>query len=104
MNIKDNNMMNNMKMEKPKQKINISFKTSRGFNKNIIVDYGTSICDMIKKYFNEIGKPELFGNKDICFIYNARKLNPHDNSKVENFFPFLTDKIILINDLLGLIS
>ena len=31
MNIKDNNMMNNMKMEKPKQKINISFKTSRGF-------------------------------------------------------------------------
>ena len=52
----------------------------------IIVDYGTSICDMIKKYCNEIREPELFRNKDISFIYNGCKLNHHDNSKVENLF------------------
>ena len=85
MNIKDNNMMNNIKMEKPKQKINVFFETISGFKKLIKVDYGTSICDMIKKYFKEIGKPELFfRNEDISFIYNACKLNRHDNSKVEN--------------------
>ncbi len=101
MNIKDNNMMNNMKIKKPKQKINVCFETISRFKKLIIVDYGTSICDMIKKYFNEIGRPELFGNKYICFIYNASKLNPYDNSKVENLFPetFLIHKII-VHDLL----
>ena len=87
MNIKDNNMMNNMKMEKSKQKINVLFEATNGFKKLIKVDWGTYICDMIKKFLNEIGKPELFGSEKIYFMYNSYKLNLYDNSKVENLFP-----------------
>ena len=87
MNIKDNNMMNNMKMEKSKQKINVLFEATNGFKKLIKVDWGTYICDMIKKFLNEIGKPELFGSEKIYFMYNSYKSNLYDNSKVENLIP-----------------
>ena len=80
------NPMNNIMIEEPKNKINTLFETPSGFKKSIIVDYGTSVSDMIKKYFNEIGKPELFRNDKICFLYDACKLNCDDNTKVENFF------------------
>ena len=87
----NNNLMNNMKnmeVQNPKEKaFNVLFSTRYGKTINIIVKHGTSINDLIKKFFAEIKKPELIKRKeDICFLYNASKINIDSKEKVENFF------------------
>ena len=58
-----------------KPKKNILLRPNNGIKTRCITfDYGTPVCDTLKKYLNEINKPE-FINKDnrIVFLYNAKK-------------------------------
>ena len=66
----------------------ITFESSTdGDRKTLIVQYGTSVSDLLKKYFQEIGKPELFKKKEsFCFIHNATILNYEDETKIEEKF------------------
>jgi len=86
-------------------KINCIFNTTTGKTINILIDYGKTIHDLIKIYFARVNKPELINrDQDICFVYNAAKLNFNSNEKVENFFRFNANPTILVNDIHELIG
>ena len=86
-------------------KINCVFNTSTGKTFIILIDHGKTINDLIKIFFLRIGKPELMNNKqDICFLYNASKINIDSQEKVENFFGYNTNIRISVNDIRDLIG
>ena len=95
--------MNNMDMGMPdnqKKEMNITFNTTQGIKKNIVVDYGTSIDDMLKKYLKEVNHPELIDNNDkIIFLYIANKLKFGDKTKIEDYFKFNHHPLIIVNDI-----
>ena len=85
--------------------INFAIKTTQGVIRNLKFEYGTTISELIKKYFNIMGKPELFNNpQDICFLYNAKRLNFNDNTKIEDFFKNAFIINIVVNDVKELIG
>ena len=86
-------------------KINCVFNTSTGKTFSILIDHGKTINDLIKIFFLRIGKPELMNNKqDICFLYNATKINIDSQVKVENYFGFNSNPRISVNDIRDLIG
>ena len=86
----------------PIKKMNVIFSTTKGTTNNIHVDYGTTIEQLLEKYLNRIDRPDLIGNKDIVFIYNANKLDWKDKTPVEIFFPFPNPRIT-VNDIANII-
>ena len=102
-NINNQNGGNNI--QPSKNKLNFIFKTTQGIIRNLDVDYGTTISELIKEYFNIVGKPELFNNpQDICFLVNAKRLNFNDNTKIEDFFKNAFIINIVVNDVKELIG
>ena len=86
-------------------KINCVFNTSTGKTFTILIDHGKTINDLIKIFFLRIEKPELMNNKlDICFLYNATKINIDSQEKVENFFRYNANPRISVNDIRDLIG
>ena len=86
-------------------KINCVFHTSTGKTFSILIDYGKTVNDLIKIFFLRIEKPELMNNKlDICFLYNATKINIDSQEKVENFFRYNANPRISVNDIRDLIG
>ena len=86
-------------------KINCIFNTTTGRKINILIDHGKTIHDLIKIYFARVETPELINrDQDICFVYNATKLNFKSTEKVENFFKFNANPTILVNDIKELIG
>ena len=57
------------------KKKNFIFKTSRGKVFHFNVDYGTTVKELLKKFFDRIGRPDLMGCKDIIFIFKQIYLN-----------------------------
>ena len=51
-------------------------------------DYGITISEMLKKFLERIGRPELFKSYKIYFLYDASKLNWDDNTKIEVKFGY----------------
>ena len=65
----------------PGPKMNIIFKDGRGPDFTIIVNYGTTIDQMLKIYLRRVGRKDLIGyNKSILFLFNAKKINPEDKT------------------------
>ena len=94
-------MNNNMEALDNIKKMNITFKTTQGISKNIVVDYGTSIDNMLKKYLKEVNHPELINSKDkICFLFNARKLKFGDKTKIEDYFKNTFIPKIVVNEVM----
>ena len=92
-NLKEYNSINN------KPKMSILFQTTRGWVKSIIVDYGTPVCDTLKKYLIEINKPEFINADDrIAFIFNAKKIRFDDKTKIEDFFGLCANTKVIVND------
>ena len=93
-----NNLNFNFNKESNKDKIckkmNILFASTTGRKKNMIFEYGTTINDVLKKFFIEIGKPEFINNiEGINFICNSNGLSLlkfGDETKIEDYF--LIDK------------
>ena len=86
-------------------KINCIFNTSSGKTLTILIDYGKTINDLIKIYFARLGQPELMNKKDeICFVFNATKIEIDNQEKVENFFKMNANPKILVNDVHNLIG
>ena len=82
-----------------KPKKNILFRPSNGINARAITfDYGTPVCDTLKKYLNEINKPEFINTDNrIVFLYNAKKIRFDDKTKIEDFFTCGPNPSILVN-------
>ena len=86
-------------------KINFIFKTTQGVRRVLLVEHGTTIHDLIKKYFTIMGKPELINNKkDICLLSNARTLQFDDETPIEQYFKNLSVVNIVVNDVKELIG
>ena len=62
-------------------------KTDPPHTTSLIVDYGTSVDDMLKMYIEKINKPELFDQKDkIGFVYNLKSFKFGDKTPIETSF------------------
>ena len=81
------------------KKINILFATSsQGKKENIIVNYGTSVDELIKLYLNKVKRPDLINKENnISFIYNSKSLNFGDKRKVENVFKNNNNVIFVVD-------
>ena len=87
------------------EKFNILFKTTGGLRTQLVFERGTPICDILCLYCKRVQKPELYAdNSGIFFLYNARKINIHDKTKVENFLNISISPIIMVNDVQNLIG
>ena len=92
-------MNNKIKEKSNKEKMNIIFKTTKGNVNTLVFDYGTTIDEILKKYLNEIGRPDLINNKNkIFFVYNACQLRFGDKTKIEDYFPKGRTINIIVND------
>ena len=81
------------------------FKTTQGVIRNIQIDNDKTISELVRTYFNRVGKPELFNKKnDICFLFNASKLDFNSQTKVGDFFGLNSFPTILVNDVKNLIG
>ena len=86
-------------------KINVIFRTTKAVRTNITIDSNKTMSQLIQIYFARIGKPELFERpKDICFIFNANKINFNDQTTVRNFFGYTVNPFITVNDTKDLIG
>lgn len=100
-NLMPNMMINNNFEPQPKniKKRNVTFKTTRGKVFHFIVDYGTTVKELLKKFFDRIGRPELMGCKDIIFIFNAKKIEYENLTPIEKFFDtYYHSPVIIVND------
>ena len=73
----------------PKEKKNFRFQFQTISNRKfeiIEVDKNTTIKELITKFFENIERLDLFGNKDIIFLCNAQHLSYESNEKISRFF------------------
>ena len=81
------------------EKMNVIFKTAGG-KVFLVVDYGTTVKELLKKFFDRIGRPDLMGCKDIFFIFNAKKIEYENQTPIEKFFNPNPNPVIIVNNLL----
>ena len=99
--IQNNFIQNNNSLPK----INIVFRTTKALRTNITIDYGKTVSELIQLYFKRVGKPELFNRPlDICFIFNANKMDFNDQTPVQNYFQGVYNPFITVNDTKDLIG
>ena len=70
-------------------KINIIFqeKTDPPHSTTLVVNYGTTVDQLLTKFLVKVNKPELIGLKEkVQFIYNLGTLEFEDQTPVEKFF------------------
>ena len=86
-------------------KINVVFNTTTGKTLTILIDHGKTVNDLIKIYFMRVEQPDLINREgEICFVYNASKIEFNNQQKVEDFFRFNSNPSILVNDVHNLIG
>ena len=99
--IQNNFIQNNNSLPK----INIVFRTTKALRTNITIDYGKTVSELIQLYFKRVDKPELFNRPlDICFIFNANKMDFNDQTPVQNYFQGVYNPFITVNDTKDLIG
>ena len=70
----------------------------------INIDLNKKVSELIEIYFLRVEKPELLNRpKDICFIFNANKIDFKEQKTVYNYFKS-TQARITVNDTKGLIG
>ena len=85
-------------------KINMVFKTTKGMQLNIYINFGKTVSELIKIYFKRVEKPYLFYRpQDICFLYNAKRIDFNEQKNVEQYFKGFNVNIV-VNDTKDLIG
>ena len=101
----NNNINNNSQGIQMGNKKNVVFKTTMGIITNILIDYGKTMTELLKVYLTRVDKMELFNTKNtIAFLFNAKKIEWLDDTKVEIYFRFTPQPTIVVNDMRGLIG
>ena len=101
----NNNINNNFQGTQMGNKKNVVFKTTMGIITNILIDYGKTMTELLKVYLTRVDKMELFNTKNtIAFLFNAKKIEWLDDTKVEIFFRFTPQPTVVVNDMRGLIG
>ena len=78
----NNDRFNDPMMEPENKKINIVFETLSGKKNNLVVDYGTTIDNLLQRYLNILDRPP----NQVEFILNGDRLELGDETKVEKYF------------------
>ena len=94
MNIFGNDLMNDLKFKESRNndeskilKYNVYFENLSGIGRNIVIDSGTTINEMLIKFLKDIGKPEFIHKSNkIRFINNANFLSFDDHRKIDEVF------------------
>ena len=106
----DNNINNNNNIFPNNQtsmygnKLNILFKTSHGKRFIILFDLGRTVEDLILTFFKRINQEYLFHQGGVFFIYNTKHIDYHLQTRIEQFFKFNTNPIIMVLDINNLIG
>ena len=69
-------------------KKNVVFKTTAGLITSMVFDYGTTMDEVLKKYWELIGKPENIHSNRFCFLFNANiwsHWNSYCNGKISEY-------------------
>ena len=80
------------------EKISFIFETTKGTRFTILANHGTTVNELLKKFFDRIGRPELMGCKDIIFIFNAKNIEYEDQTPIEIFFDTYHNNEIIVYD------
>ena len=77
--------------------------------KRLLKNPENTLQTIIKKYLKRIGNYDLIYNKNnidknIAFIYNARKLKSDDKTKVSSLFIYDSSPRITVNEINNLIA
>lgn len=93
-------------MEFLKSKIILSFVTTLGKKRFVVVDHGKTVAEALRQYLKEIGKSHLEKSDKIGFASNGIPLTFSNNDKVEKYFNQKELKILVIDtyNLLGIIK
>ena len=78
--------------------INITFKTTQGIHINMMFKKGTTIDEVIKKFFYRVNRPKLIQTKQISFLYNGSPLRLGDMRKIEDVFNINSNPVIVCID------
>ena len=85
-------------------KIGISFVSTQGARKFISLNENKSIGSAIKTYLVSINREDFIGRNDIAFLYNAKKINLNDITKLKDFFKGDFSPRIIVNDFTNIIG
>ena len=87
-------------------KMNITFTTTRGSTKNIVISLEHSIDTLLKKYLFLVGKPEIYMQKSerISFFYNGSVLKFGSKTKIKDFFGINENPEVIVNDIDNIIG
>ena len=96
--IKDNDVyvinvvdVRNKKKQKDEETIKITFKSASGMTKDININQNKTIEELIKLFFSEINKPELFNDNDVNFLYSAEVISKNSKELVSEIFKKVLD-------------
>ena len=102
------NMMNNNEMDnnpcfddinEPGPKKNICFRNHNGITTFMVLNYGTTIDEMLKKYLNLINRPYLYGQSNkIEFIYNAGLIRFGDKTSIGELFKYHPNPKVVVDE------
>ena len=68
-------------------KMNVIFTSGTGNSKVLILDYGTTVDDMLKIYLKKENKLDLYGsNNKIGFLYNIKNIQFGNQTPIDLFF------------------
>ena len=80
------NFSSNEALDPNQNIVNVTFKVSTGTQANIVVNGNITIEQLIKKYVHKLNLSENVIGKDIMFIFNGQKLDPHLKQDVNSTF------------------
>ena len=66
----------------------------------MVFDYGTTMDEVLKKYWERIGKPENIHSNSFCFLFNINKINYGIKTPVEQYFRSVEIPYVTVNDVL----
>ena len=93
-----NNIINFTKLYK------VIFKTNHGNILEIYMKPERTCAQLLMKYYNEIGHPELMINEQIHFLFNARQIKYGDRTTIKNCFLTVKKPVILVLDINNLLT
>ena len=87
--------------EPEKQKLNpitFLFLTTSQYKLNITIESDKKMEDLIKFYFQILNKPNLYNDREIVFVKNARTIHHNCQDLVGQYFDKKNENIILVVD------
>ena len=92
-------------IERERQKLNVVFSTTRGLKTYLVLNYGTTIDEMLRKYLIRVNREDMIGKDGkICFLFNGIEIRFGDKTTVEEFFKNVANPKVVVNDVYNLMG